>query len=238
LARRGYLFEREHHLRIATVLQSLNADLLERIGCLFAGGTAIALSQGEFRESIDIDFLISNLSGYRELRQSLIGQNNLSPIERRGSQLNLSREIRTDQYGIRTMLDLGGVDIKFEIVFEARIILQAPALDNYICGVATLTQLDMATSKLLANSDRWSDDAIFSRDLIDLAMLEPKSELFNDAVAKAQLAYGDSVKKDLVKAIENLKKRPGRLNACMSTLKMDSIPEAVLWEKIRNLAKF
>ena len=95
----------------------------------------------------------------------------------------------------------------------------------------------MATSKLLANSDRWSDDAVFSRDLIDLAMLELNSGSYSTAIDKAETAYGDSIKKDLKNAVENLKNRPGRLNTCMSTLKMDSIPEAVLWEKIRKLAK-
>ena len=35
----------------------------------------------------------------------------------------------------------------------------------------------MTASKLLANSDRWADDGVFSRDLIDLAMLQPEVAL-------------------------------------------------------------
>jgi len=31
----------------------------------------------------------------------------------------------------------------------------------------------MATSKLLANSDRWADEGVFNRDVIDLAMMQP-----------------------------------------------------------------
>lgn len=48
----------------------------------------------------------------------------------------------------------------------------------------------MATSKLLANSDRWGDDGVFSRDLIDLAMMRPSLGLLRQAVAKAEQAYG------------------------------------------------
>jgi hypothetical protein len=42
------MFTRPHHQRIAKVLESLDADLLKRHNCLFAGGTAIALGYGEY----------------------------------------------------------------------------------------------------------------------------------------------------------------------------------------------
>jgi hypothetical protein len=50
------MFNRPHHQRIAKVLESLDADLLKQHNCLFAGGTAIALRYGEYRESVDMDF--------------------------------------------------------------------------------------------------------------------------------------------------------------------------------------
>ena len=37
---------------------------------MFGGGTAISLRHGEFRESVDIDFLTCDLAGYRRLRES------------------------------------------------------------------------------------------------------------------------------------------------------------------------
>ena len=237
MAKGKCLFKRAHHVRIATVLQALDAETLTRLGCLFGGGTAIVMSRGEYRESLDMDFLISNLTGYRELRDIIKKNNNLSAIVRKGMQLNLSREIRADQYGIRTMIKQGENEIKFEIVFEGRISLEFPNSYKHICGVSTLTPLDMATSKLLANSDRWADDAVFSRDLIDLAMLNLSSVMLHQSVEKAALAYGKSILRDLKKAISSLKNRPGRLSACMSALKMD-IPEAVLWQKIRKLSRF
>ena len=55
------MFERSHHRRIATVLEALDAQKLADCECLFGGGTAIALAYEEFRESVDIDFLVSSL---------------------------------------------------------------------------------------------------------------------------------------------------------------------------------
>jgi len=74
-------------------------------------------------------------------------------------QWTLARKIRADQYRIQTMLRVGDVEIKFEIVFEARIQLEAPITDHKICGISTLTPLDMTATKLLANSDLWADDS-------------------------------------------------------------------------------
>lgn len=34
--------------------------------------------------------------------------------------------------------------------------------------------------KLLANSDRWADDSVFSRDLIDLAMNAPRAMVWQN----------------------------------------------------------
>lgn len=229
------MFERPHHRRIATVLQALDADVLLANACLFGGGTAMALRFGEYRESVDIDFLVSRVDGYRQLRQHLMGPEGLRAITRPGQVLIPSREMRADQYGMRTLLQVDGADIKLEIVLEGRIELEAPGLDDRLCGVATLTPLDMVTSKLLANSDRWRDDAVLCRDLIDLAMMAPPKKLLQRAMAKAQVAYGDNVAADLAKAIENLRERPHRLDICMKAMAMTTVSKAALWSRIRAL---
>ncbi|MCU0919692.1 MAG: nucleotidyl transferase AbiEii/AbiGii toxin family protein [Burkholderiaceae bacterium] len=229
------MFEREHHKRVARVLQALDGPLLSSHGCLFGGGTAIALRHGEYRESVDMDFLVSHLPGYRALRQMLTGAENLNPITRPGQLLELGRELRADQYGLRTLVRVEGVTIKFEIVHEARIVLDAPAASDALCGVPTLTPLDMAASKLLANSDRWADEAVYSRDLIDLAMMQPSRALLTRAINKAAVAYGHSIEADLAKAIGRLRERPQRLEACQQALRMDTMPAAVLWARIRRL---
>lgn len=231
------MFERPHHRRIATVLTALDADVLAANACLFGGGTAMALRYGEYRESVDIDFLVSKVDGYRHLRQRLTGPDGMRSITRTGHALNQAREVRADQYGIRTMLQVDGVNIKFEIVLEGRIELESPGPDDRQCGVATLTPLDMVTSKLLANSDRWRDDAVMSRDVIDLAMMTPPKALLKQALAKAQGAYGDSVAVDLARAVEDLRARPHRLDQCMQAMAMTTVSKAALWARIRSLVR-
>ncbi len=231
------MFKRDHHVRIATVLQSLDADLLRQRRCYFGGGTAIVLLHDEYRESLDLDFLCSELSGYRELRLALAGQKDMEAIMRKGVLSPAAREIRADQYGIRTMLKVGSLEIKFEIVFEARLALEEPKKNRQLCGVSTLAPVDMAACKLLANSDRWADDSVYCRDLIDLAMLDIPSKLFLEALNKASEAYGESVSRDLKKAIARLKEHSERLDDCMDALKITDVPKALLWDRIRNLGK-
>jgi len=233
------LFEREHHRRVASVLQALDARLLHAHQCLFGGGTALALRYGEYRESVDIDFLVSHREGYRALRQALSGPTGMQAICLPDADLTQAfiqtREVRADQYGIRTMLRVANVEIKFEIVLEARITLDAPGDGDLVCGVATLTPLDAAASKLLANSDRWRDDSVLSRDLIDLAMMAPTKALLRQAIAKAQGAYGTSIEADLAKAIQTLRERSHRLDHCMQAMRMTTVPKAVLWQRIKAL---
>lgn len=230
------MFERPLHQRIARVLTSLDGDLLKSRQCLFGGGTAVALRFGEYRESVDIDFLVSDLNGYRSLRQRLTADG-ISAIMLPGkTDLPQTRGIRADQYGIRTLLSVDDQLIKFEIVLEGRISLAAPSPRDSLCGIATLTILDMATSKLLANSDRWADDGVFSRDLIDLAMMQPGLPLLRKALAKAEGAYGDTIRSDLDKAIQHIRTRQGWLEHCMQAMAM-TIPQALVWQRIHTLHK-
>lgn len=231
------MFERPHHQRIAEVLEALNAPLLAENRCLFGGGTAIALSYGEYRESLDMDFLTSDVTGYANLRRLLTGPDGFAAITRDGAMVPVqARGIRADQYGIRTQLLVGSQSIKFEIILEGRIELAPTAAANAICGVATLTPLDMAASKLLANSDRWADDGIFSRDVIDLAMMNPSLDLLRSSVAKAETAYAMAIRRDLGRAISQLQDRPDWLERCMQVMAMD-LPKAKLWQQIRKLRR-
>ena len=234
-------FERPHHQRIAHVLGALDGAVLRQHGCLFGGGSCIALRYGEYRESVDIGFLVSDATGYRALRQLLTITAGLAPITHAHAMpLVALREIRADQYGIRTMVQMDGQAIKLEIVREARITLEIPfaddSTDDSICGVSTLTRLDLATSKLLANSDRQADDGVFSRDVIDLAMMGLPLPALRAALVKAEQAYGDSVARDLGKAIDRLQNRQGWLERCMHVMAM-RLPKAVVWQKVRALRR-
>lgn len=236
------MYERPGHRRIARVLDALDATVLETSHCWFGGGTAIALSHGEYRESVDIDFLVSDLAGYRTLRQRCTGRDGIRAVTRADATLAVVRDVRADQYGIRTWLAVDDVEIKLEIGHEARISLDAPTESDRIGGVATLTRLDLAASKLLANSDRWADDAAHSRDLIDLAMMQLDRKTLRAAIDKARGAYGASIDRDLAKAVDALGRREGRLDACMRALRMLDVPAgvmpvpaAVVWKQIRRL---
>ena len=59
------LFSRKHHQKIHQILQALDARFLKQYQCYFGGGTAIVLRPGEYRESVDIDFLVSDIEFYR-----------------------------------------------------------------------------------------------------------------------------------------------------------------------------
>jgi hypothetical protein len=95
----------------------------------------------------------------------------------------------------------------------------------------------MATSKLLANSDRWNDDGVFSRDIIDLAMMSPSITLLRTAVTKAEAAYGKGVIcMDLEKALERLQNSNGWLERCIQAMAME-LPKALVWQKLRALRR-
>lgn len=101
---------------------------------------------------------------------------------------------------------------------------------------STLTLTDLAASKLLANADRHADDGVFSRDLIDLAMLNLDLAHLRQALIKAESAYGHSIRRDLNTAIERMHQRPGCLERCMQAMAID-IPQAWLWQRIRALKR-
>ena len=231
------MFERPHHRRIARVLDALDASKLRELQCWFGGGTAIALRYGEYRESVDVDFMVSDPAAYRSLRQQMTGQAGLASIVRSdAAPLDQMGELRADQYGIRTRVAVDGLPIKFEIVHEARIAFSMPGKRDTVCGVATLQALDLAASKLLANSDRWPDDGVFSRDLIDLAMMKPSLGLLREAMAKAEGAYGNAVPRDLERAIERMQARTGWLQRCLQAMAM-TLPPAQVWQRIRALRR-
>ena len=229
------MFKRPHHQRIATVLQSLNRQLLLENRCYFGGGTAITLCYGEFRESVDMDFLVSDLGCYRTLRQLLTGPEGINAIRTpEAMALQQQKEIRADQYGLRTTLMVENKPIKFEIILEGRIALEDPGKSDQLCGIATLTRLDMVSSKLLANADRWADASVFSRDVIDLAMMSPSSELLTTAISKAQIAYGNAITRDLNKAIDKLTTQNDWLDRCILAMGIDT-PKVLIWKNLQLL---
>lgn len=116
--------------------------------------------------------------------------------------------------------------------------LAEPGEGDVVCGIATLAPVDMAAEKLLAHADRWRDDAVFSRDLIDLAMMQAAPALLRQARAKVALAYGYTGAAALIgKSVEMLRERPHRLGQCMQALCITAVSAAQLWQRIRRLER-
>ena len=158
------MFKRPGYQRVAEVLSALNSDLLAEAECFFGGGTAIALSLGKYRESLDIDFLCSSHAGYRILRNA-VSNHDLGSLLR--EPIKHLREVRMDRDGIRAVLEVNGMPIKIEFIKEGNTELHVDV--DAVFGVPTLSRIDMYTQKPLANADRGLDKSTMSRDIIDLA---------------------------------------------------------------------
>jgi hypothetical protein len=213
------LFRRQHHNDILRTLRSLNGDLLLDAECYFGGGTAIVLNLDEYRESVDIDFLCASQKGYRKLRQALWGSSNLVGLQLPEAEIKTLRDVRADQYGIRTLIGVGDATIKFEIVREGRIQLTGEMDDRF--GVPVLTRDCMYAEKLLANADRWAEKAVLNRDLLDLSMMISRwGNIPDSAWELADLAYGDTARKAYDQAVERVRNTEW-LRECMSGMAMD-----------------
>lgn len=183
------MFEHPHHQRVAHILRALDPDLLMRARCYFGGGTAIALQLGEYRESVDVDFLCSDKDGYRLLRNA-IAPPTLGAVLR--TPVRHVRDVRTQRDKISTFLEVDRTPVRVEFVLEARIDISG-AMDPLL-GVPVLDRNDMYAEKLLANADRALDRSQMSRDLIDLAMMiNAWGPIPPAALAKAEAAYGQAI---------------------------------------------
>ncbi|PYE82212.1 nucleotidyl transferase AbiEii/AbiGii toxin family protein [Pseudoroseicyclus aestuarii] len=212
------MFQRKHHNDILGVLRCLDGDLLQDAECYFGGGTAIVLKLGEYRESVDIYFLCASQEGYRKLRQALWGSSDLTGLLLPSAGIKTLRDVRTDQYGIRTLIGGTDVAIKFEIVREARIQLAGDMDDRF--GVHVLTRDCLYAEKLLANADRWADKAVLSRDILDLSMMILRwGPIPDGAWDIAEGAYGDTARKAYDKAIARIR-NPEWLRRCMAGMDM------------------
>jgi hypothetical protein len=217
------MFKREHHQRIQLLLAVLRTDVLINAQIMFAGGTRIVLDLQEYRESADVDFLC-NAPGYGALRSKVMddGYAALFHSERLAdSKITFPRDIRIDRYGIRFPVLVAETPIKVEFVLEGRITLGSahfPAWSNVPC----LSPVDCIAEKLLANSDRWRDRAIFSRDLIDLGVMRTVWESdFSAAVAIAEGAYRNSILTDLHRTLTAFADDPAWRDRCYQHLSVD-----------------
>ncbi|WGZ95224.1 MAG: nucleotidyl transferase AbiEii/AbiGii toxin family protein [Candidatus Thiothrix putei] len=212
------MFDLEHHQKILTILNALDADFCRDVSAYFGGGTLLALQYGEYRWSKDIDFICPLGAGYRKLRTDM-AEKGYAALFKDQSGIGLPREFKADQYGVRFAVVVGDTLIKFEMVAEARIALDAPVYPEW-CALPCLGFADSCSEKLLSNADRWADAGVRSRDLIDLAVLRLQAEIPALAIDKAENAY--PVKLPLFKALTRFQSNPDYRRQCFTALQVKS----------------
>jgi hypothetical protein len=211
-------FDRPEHQAVAAARAVMDHDWLTQCRCWFGGGTEIVLDLGEYRLSKDIDFLCADADGYRVLRSAALSGRAGAFFAR---DVTLERPFRADQYGIRSIIRVEAVPIRFEIVREARISLDGQPDPDL--GVPRLSEVDRIAEKLLANADRCQDPSTQFRDAADLGMLALRRGPFPiGAFDKARAAYGADVDLKLEWALAALAD-PERQMAAATGLGMDAI---------------
>lgn len=193
----------------------MDASFLVRNECYFGGGTLLAMTLGEYRESRDIDFLCSSRAGFRSLRETITDRS-LGAIFRQS--VDLARDVRADRDGIRTFLKVGDVPIKFEIILEGRIDLEG-AIDKTL-GIPTLRRECAIAEKFLANTDRGLDESTSSRDLVDLSFIAVHAgrPALEEGMGIAEQAYGTAVRQSLRSTLDAFKGSRSRANAHIRSL--------------------
>ncbi len=145
------MYRLSYHRKIITVLNAVRSDFFSECSAYFGGGTLLALLYDEYRQSKDIDFICPVGDGYRKLRSEIYDKS-YKALFRDFSSINLPRQIRADQYGIRFVVIVKDIQIKFEIIAEARISLEPPEFHSW-SAVPCLSFTDSFAEKLLSNSD-------------------------------------------------------------------------------------
>jgi len=224
-------FHRALHRRIANILSRMDAGFLARAECYFGGGTQLAMSHGEYRESRDIDFLVSSTKGLRALRET-ISERSLGKLFK--GRILLEREVRAERDAIRTFIKeaQSAAPIKFEIVVEARIDLKG-SLDASL-GVPVLDLRYAIAEKLLANADRGRAKEHRARDVIDLAFISLQADdaQFQAGRKLAEVPYGRVIVRELDEVLKMLRLDPKFRSQCVSDLLIED-PKALL----RGLAR-
>lgn len=219
-------FHRPLHRRVAELLSRMDAGFLKEAECYFGGGTQLSMSHGEYRESRDIDFLVSSARGIRRLRET-VSERSLGKLFK--GRIILEREVRAERDAIRTFIreSATAAPIKFEIVFEARIDLKG-SLDRAL-GVPVLGLRYAIAEKLLANADRGRAKEHRARDVVDLAFISLQADEaeFQAGRKIAEGAYGRVVLQELDEVLKMLRLDPKFRAQCVADLLIED-PKALL----------
>jgi len=229
------MFKRSHHQQIAFILERLRLENLVTCGCLFGGGTALALQLKEYRESVDIDFLCGSIEEYAKLRKGIAveGKNFLFD-----SSLTLSRDLMADRYAIRCSIfpQEGKRPIKFEIILEGYLKGLLPSVAK-IHNVPYLHPQDSMATKLMANADRGRDEAFSFRDLIDfIVATDHFGPISQETLKKIELAYQDTAEKAAIKIAQLLVEYPEKLDRAFIELSLSPSVQPLIKRTVKKIA--
>ena len=204
-----------HHAKVMRILRMMNPEFLMDARCFFGGGTRIVMELGEYRRSDDMDFMVSDLAGWRNIRSQVTNQS-FGPIF--NEEPTLAREVRADRYGIRTFVVMEGQPIKLEIIHEGRHDLGGQTLPGW--PVPVMGRESLMAQKLMATTDRGLDRRFHFRDVIDLAFMVASwgNEPFVEGMGMAERAYGEVVRKGLVEALRMAVDQPARWRDSLGAL--------------------
>jgi len=223
------MYSRHRHELVDRALRQMNAPLLEQTKCYFGGGTAIVLQLGEYRESLDLDFLCADRDGWRRLRESVF-DNGLREIA--GDGVRVLRDVRSEQDKVSAVLQIEEKPLKFEVILEARIGLAGVSIPPL--HVPCLSRESLFAEKLLANADRAGDRSTSSRDLIDLLVMQKHwGPIPQEAWDTAESAYGTAVKKAVAKEMRALCDDAYR-RQCFDRLGLDEHARAIVEQTIQR----
>lgn len=211
-------FLRQHHRLIARALENFNADYLRANRILFGGGTRIALELGEFRESVDIDFLCPDVDAYRAVRSEV---SNVSLGRLVKQDFVYPKDIRPDRDAVRCFIRIEETAVKLEFVACADYPLNpSPAMPF---GVPMIDRESCFAVKFLANADRCS--MMPFKDIFDLlAMYDAWRNHWQPGLALAYSVYSEkTVPGGLEKALSDLIRQPEKYReTAVSQLQMDA----------------
>jgi len=226
------MFRREHHQRIASALGLIKIENLVQCGCLFGGGTALVLQLGEYRESVDIDFLCGSIHDYGRIRRGIFDEGNTF-LFREGTKL--SRELIQGRSEMRASINLGDGSrpLKFEILTEGYLNGLLPS-ETEVCDVPCLNPQDSMATKLMANADRGLDSAYHFRDVIDLLVASRTfGPIREETLQRIRVGYNTTAEKSLMKTVTLLQEQPALLETAFEVLAVDSTTAAYVSENIR-----
>ena len=221
-------YRHPHHNVIAGILERMrNKEFLIRHGVFFGGGTAISLLHGEYRLSLDIDFLV-DAEGAVAVRNKIYteGFNSFFP--------DCVDTPNMDRYLIRGYVQ----DVKVEFLLGSLTPISGKPLEQFF-DIPTLDITSFMAQKLMANAGRgMMDPSALCKDIIDLGILAKHDmDSFPQALADAEAACGTTIREGFTSVFMRLLE-PERRKHVFEELKMSPEKEKDVFAGLAAIERY